>query len=218
MRLALLLALLPCLAAASPVTYSLDPAETELIAVTRPAGLLGGVAHSHVIAAREPSGSVVYDADAPERSRVEVRTSAASLQNDDPALRKKYGLEETIGEGDRRKIAETMRSRSQLDVEHHADVTFTSRSVKRLDDGRLEVSGQLGIHGVEAAITVPVQVTVEGGVLRGQGTTRITHRMFGMKPFSTGMGSVRNAEGIELHLTLVGRPRASGKPAPQASP
>ena len=173
MRPLLLLAFVPCLAAAGPVTYSLDPAETELVALTRPAGFLGGVAHPHVIAARNPSGSVVYDADAPERSRVEVRVSAASLENDDPALRRKYGLEGAIGDGDRRKIAEAMRSRSQLDVEQHPDITFTSRSVKRLDAGRLEVSGELEIHGARAAVTLPVQVTVEGGVLRGEGTTRI---------------------------------------------
>ncbi len=216
MRPVLLLAFVPCLAAASPVTYSLDPGQTELVAITRPAGLFGGMAHSHVIAARDPSGTVVYDAEAPERSRVEVHASAAGLQNDDPALRKKYRLEGTIGEDDRRKIAAAMRDRSQLDVEHHPDITFTSRSVKRLEDGRLEVSGQLGIHGVEAAVTLPVRVTVEGGVLRGQGTMRIDHHMFGMKPYSAGMGTIRNANGIELHLTLVGRAR--GKTAAQASP
>ncbi len=218
MRLALLFALLPGLAAASPVTYSLDPGETELVAITHPAGLFGGAAHSHVIAARDPSGTVVYDADAPERSRVEVRVSAAALQNDDPALRRKYHLEKTIGEDDRRKIAEAMRDRSQLDVAHHPDITFTSRSVKRLEDGRLEVSGQLGIHGVEAAVTVPVRVTVEGGVLRGEGTTHIDHHMFGMKPYSAAMGTIRNANGIELHLTLVGRARAAGRTAAQARP
>ena len=101
MRLAPLLAFAPCLALASPVTYSLDPAETELVALTRPAGVFGGMAHPHVIAARDPSGSIVYDAEAPERSSVEIRLAASSLENDDPALRKRYGLEGTLGAGDR---------------------------------------------------------------------------------------------------------------------
>ena len=160
----------------------------------------------------------MYDADAPERSRVEVRVSAASLENDDPALRRKYGLEGAIGDGDSGAIAEAMRSRSQLDVEQHPDITFTSRSVKRLDAGRLEVSGELEIHGARAAVTLPVQVTVEGGVLRGEGTTRISHRLFGMKPYSAGMGTIRNADGIELRLLLVGRAAAAGGAAAQASP
>jgi polyisoprenoid-binding protein YceI len=209
MRVCLLLAFIPFLALASPVTYSLDPGETELVALTHPAGLLGGMAHTHVIAARNPTGSIVYDADAPERSRVEVRLSAAALDNDDPALRRKYGLEGTLGEEDRRKVGDTMRSASQLDVGRHPDISFVSRSVKRLEGGRLEVSGQLGIHGVEAAVTVPVTVTVEGGVLRGQGTAHLDHHMFGMRPYSAGMGTIRNANGIELRVSLVGRARSA---------
>jgi polyisoprenoid-binding protein YceI len=219
MRLALLVALVPGLALAAPVTYSLDPSQTEIVALTHPAGLLGGMAHAHLIAAQEPSGAIEYDADAPERSRVEVRIAAASLENDDPALRKKYGLDGTVSDGDRRKIAETMRSSSQLDVERHHDISFISRSVKRLDDGRLEVSGQLGIHGVEVGVTLPVRVAVEGGVLRGQGTLRIGHHTFGMRPYSAALGTIRNADGIELRLLLVGRAReAPGGTTAGASP
>lgn len=220
MRLAPLLAFAPCLALASPVTYSLDPAETELVALTRPAGVFGGMAHPHVIAARDPSGSIVYDAEAPERSSVEIRLAASSLENDDPALRKRYGLEGTLGAGDRRKIAETMRSRSQLDVERHPDISFTSREVKKLEDGRLQISGQLSIHGVEVGVTLPVRVTVENGTVRGEGTTRIGHRMFGMQPYSAGLGTIRNADGIELHVTLVGRVRsaAAGGTAARGGP
>jgi polyisoprenoid-binding protein YceI len=214
MRLAaVMMVIAPSLALATPVTYRLDPGESEIVALTKPAGLLGGAAHPHVIAARDPAGTIVYDPDAPEHSTVEVRLAAGALENDDPALRQKYGLEGAIGEGDRRKIAENMRSRSQLDVEHHPDVTFTSRSVRPLEDGRLEVSGRLAIHGVEADVTLPVRVTVEGGVLRGEGTTRIGHRTFGIKPYSAGLGTIRNADGIELHVLLVGRAATDGTAA-----
>ena len=214
----LLAATFPSLALASPVTYALDPGRTELVAITHPAGLLGGMAHSHLIAARDPTGTVVYDADAPERSRVEVRASSAKLDDDDPALRKKYGLEGTLDEGDRRKVGETMRSGSQLDVAHHPDITFVSRSVKANGDGTLEVSGTLGIHGVEAPVTLPVKVSTEGGVLRGEGKVHITHRMFGMHPYSAGMGTIRNADGIDLRVTLVGQAGKAGGTASGNSP
>jgi len=214
----LLAAAVPCLARASPVTYSLEPGQTELVAITHPAGFLGGMAHSHLIAARDPAGTVVYDADAPERSRVEVRLSSAKLDDDDPALRKKYGLEGTLDEGDRRKVGETMRSGSQLDVAKHPDITFVSRSVRAKGDGSLEVSGVLAIHGVEAPVTLPVKVSTEGEVLRGEGQVHITHRMFGIHPYSTGMGAVRNADGIELRVTLVGRAGKAGGTASGDSP
>jgi polyisoprenoid-binding protein YceI len=213
MRPVLLLALVPCLAAASPVRYALDPARTEIVALTHPAGLLGGVAHAHVIAARDPAGSVLYDPGAPERSRIEVRLSSAALVDDDPALRRKYGLDKDVSEADRGKIGDTMRSASQLDVRRFPDVSFVSESVKRLDDGRLEVSGRLALHGVEAPLRLPVKVTVEGGVLRGEGTAHIGQSAFGIKPYSAGMGTIRNADGVELRISLVGRAATQGTAA-----
>jgi polyisoprenoid-binding protein YceI len=216
MRPALLLALVPSLAAGAPVDYSLVPSETEIVALTHPAGMLGGMAHPHVIAARDPSGTLVYDPDAPETSRVEIRLPAAALETDDPGLRRKYGLEKTLCEGDRRRVAGAMRSPSQLDVERYPGISFVSRSVRRLEDGRLEVSGRLSIHGVEAPLTLAVRVTVEGGVLRGQGTARIGQRAFGIEPYSAGLGTIRNADGVELRVSLVGRAAAPGGAATEA--
>ena len=218
MRPALLLALVPSLAAATPVSYVLDPDRTEIVALTHPAGLLAGAAHSHVIAARGPSGSILYDPDAPERSRVEIRLAAAALDDDDPALRRKYGLERPVEAGDRHRIAENMRSSSQLDVERFPEISFVSRSVRPLEDGRPEVTGLLAIHGVELAVTLPVRVTAGGGDLRGEGTLRIGQRGFGIHPYSTGLGTIRNADGIELRISLVGRATSSATAAGRPDP
>lgn len=203
------MALLPSTALAAPVTYAVDPAETEIVAITRPAGLLSGVSHAHVILARDVSGVVVYDPDAPEQSRVELRLPAASLENDDPALRRKFGQKKTLGEGDRRKVGETMRSGGQLDAERYPEISFASQHVKRLDDGSLELSGVLRIHGVEAPLSLPVKVAVADGVLRGRGSARIGQRTFGIEPYSTGAGTIRNADGVELEITLVAREAAA---------
>jgi polyisoprenoid-binding protein YceI len=207
--LALAATLAPSLALASPVTFSLDPEQTELVALLHPAGFLAGAAHPHVIAAREVTGEVVYDADDPARSSVRVELPAASLSNDEPALRRKYELPGTLGEADRRKVAETMRSRDQLDVEDHPTLAFASRSVTPLADGQLRIVGLLAIRGVEARVELPVKVSVEDGVLRGEGTLRITHGMFGFRPFSTGAGTIRNADEIVLRIKLVGRRKAA---------
>jgi polyisoprenoid-binding protein YceI len=192
------------------VTFSLDPEQTELVALLHPAGLLGGAAHPHVIAAGDVRGEVVYDADNPARSSVHVELPVASLSNDEPALRRKYELPGTLGEGDRRKVAETMWSRDQLDVQDHPTIAFASRSVTPLADGQLRIAGLLGIRGVEAKVELPVKVSVEDGVLHGEGTLRITHGMFGFRPYSTGAGTIRNADEIVLRITLVGRSKTKG--------
>ncbi len=217
MRVAALVALAPALAMAAPVTYPLDPEATELVALTRPAGLLRGAAHPHVIVAREVEGEVVYDAEAPEASSVRVRFPAEALRVDEPDLRRRYGLPGTLDEDDRRKVAAAMRAEDQLDTGRYPTIAFASRSVRRLGDERFEVTGRLAIRGVDAPITLPVRVTVKDGVLRGEGTTTVTHSMFQFEPFSTALGTIRNAEEILLRVTLVGRARVEPPPAAPAA-
>jgi len=210
---ALLAALAPALTAADPVRFAIDPAETELVALTRPAGLLRSASHPHAIAARGVAGEVRWDAERPERSSVEVRFPAGELENDDPALRRKYGLSGTLDEADRRKVAEALRGPDQLDVARHPLISFVSRSVTRLEADRLEVRGLLTLRGVGAEVALPVQLVVKDGVLRGEGTLPITHAMFGFQPISAALGTIRNAEEIVLRLTLVGRaPPGAGPP------
>jgi polyisoprenoid-binding protein YceI len=197
--------------------YLVDAEATELVAITRPAGLLRGVSHPHAVIARRASGEILYDADAPERSAVEVRAPAGALENDDPDLRRKQGLEGTLDAGDRRKVAEALRSPGQLDVGRHPVIAFASRSVRRLDGDRLEVRGLLTIRGVGAEIALPVRVAVEDGVLRCQGTVEITHAMFGMRPYAAALGTIRNAEEIVLRVALVARAEP-GESAPGTAP
>jgi len=216
------LALAPTLGLAAPVTYPLDPAATELVALTRPAGLLRGTAHPHVIVARKVEGEVVYDAEAPEASSVRVRFPSEALEVDDPGLRRRYGLEGTLDEGDRRKVAAAMRAEDQLDTGRYSTISFESRSVRKVAGERLEVTGRLTIRGVAADITLPVRATVKDGVLRGEGTVTLTHAMFRFEPFSTALGTIRNAEEILIRVTLVGRaraepPGAAPAPGPPAS-
>ncbi len=222
MRAALLAALVPGLALAAPVAYRLDPAETELVAITHPVGLFSGAAHPHAVLARGAEGRIVHDPSDPAASRVEVEVRTDALEVDDPALRRRYGLAGTLSDADRRKVAASMRARDQLDVAGFPNISFSSTAVRPLGEGRLEVSGPLTIRGRSAEIRVPVRVSVEGGVLRGEGTVHVTHAMFGIRPFSTAFGTVRNADGIDLHLTLVGRaegaPRSTGSTSRAARP
>jgi len=225
MKVALLAALAPALALAAPITYPIDPEATELVALTRPAGLLRGAAHPHLIAARRVEGEVVHDAEAPDASSVRVRFPAEALEVDDPDLRRKYGLDGTLDDGDRKKVAGAMRAEDQLDTGKHPTIAFESRSVRWLGGDRLEVRGSLAIRGVAAEIALPVRVTVKDGVLRGEGTVTVTHAMFRFDPFSTALGTIRNAEAILLRVTLVGRARAeppvagpATEPPPGATP
>jgi polyisoprenoid-binding protein YceI len=206
----LLLVALPAVAA--PVTFTVDPKQTELLAFTEPTGLFKGASHSHIIrAASGVAGKIVYDADAVGSSWVTVSFPVSGLVVDEAALRKREGMNAGPSEKDHKEIDSTMRSEKQLDESHWAQMSFDSNKVVSKGDGKLEVTGRLGIHGVKKAITIPISFTVKDNVFRGEGTVTITHKDFGMEPITAVLGTVRNAEPIRLKVLLVGTAKQTQK-------
>jgi polyisoprenoid-binding protein YceI len=197
---------------AAPVTYELDAKATELLAFTRPEGLKTA-AHPHVLQAQQVKGTMVYDDEHPERSSVRVGFPTDWLVNDDSALRQREHLS-PMSDSQRASVAANMRGEDQLDPKRFPSIDFESTGVKKLDDGRLEVTGTLGIRGVRKQLTLPVSVSVKDGVLRGEGSTVIKHSDFNFLPYTAALGLIRNADEITLRLLLVGRSKAP--PAPDS--
>jgi polyisoprenoid-binding protein YceI len=206
--------LLTALALSQLGHYALDPAETELLALTAPAGLLAGASHPHVVAARQVQGEVVFDPADATSLRVSVVVPAAALENDEPALRKRLGFPSMLSEADRKTVAANLRAKSQLDTSGHPTITFVSRAARRLDPEHLELTGTLTLRGVAVELTLPVTATARDGVFRGEGTVNITHAMFGFEPYSAALGTIKNAEGITLRLRLVARIRPEDAETP----
>jgi polyisoprenoid-binding protein YceI len=197
-------------AQAAPRTFTLDAERSELVAQLRPDGLFGFVLHAHVIQAREVSGTITWDAEAPESSQAEVRVKAASLVNDAPALRKKYGLHGELSEGDIKTVNQNMKKHDQLDAEKFPELTFTSTAVERTAEGALLLRGQITIHGVTREVTLPITVKEEQGLLRATGKLVVRHDEFGMPAMGL-LFLFSNHQEIQLHLSLVATP---SEPAP----
>jgi polyisoprenoid-binding protein YceI len=194
---------------AAPVTYELDPKKTELLALTSPGGF-PGAAHPHVIVATRVTGSVVYDAEEPAASTVNVSFPTDGLEADRPALRKREGLGD-LSDGSREGINNNMRGDDQLNPRLFPAISFTSTAVKDLGHGLLEVSGKLSIRNVEKEIALPVTVKVKDGELVGQGAVVIKHTDFKFKPYSAVLGAVKNLDEIALKVKLVGRAKDEPK-------
>ena len=144
MRLRLLLAttaaaalavLLPSVAAAEARTYALDRAHSKVSFTIR--HLMSEVDGRF----RDFDGSITYDPQAPERSKVEVTIQATSIDTSN----------------ERRD--DHLRSADFFDVEKHPTLTFESTSVQRESADTLRVTGDLSIHGVTRPVTIPVRIT-----------------------------------------------------------
>jgi len=126
--------LVPVPAAAETATFDVDGAHSSVAFSVR-----------HFVTQvpgrfNEVSGTIVYDAEKPESSSVEVTVQAASIDtnNDDRDAH--------------------LRSPDFFDVEQFPTLSFKSVKVEAGAGDELQVTGDLTIHGTTRTVTVPVKV------------------------------------------------------------
>ena len=135
----LLAAALPAAAAfpagATGVTYRIDPNHTVVLATwshfgySNPSANFGGA-----------TGTITYDAAAPEKSSVEVVLPMSGLDTFVPRL------------------DEHLKTADFFDAAQYPQATFRSTSVKALGEGRLEVTGTLDLHGVQKPVVLEAKL------------------------------------------------------------
>jgi polyisoprenoid-binding protein YceI len=137
MKLLLVLALsllLPALAGAEPTVYKVDGDHS---------GVNFSIRHFFTNVwgrFRDFDGVIKYDKQNPAASSVELTVRAASIDT---------------ANNDR---DEDLRSKKFFDVQTYPTLTFTSTKVVPKDGSKLEVTGNLTLHGVTRQITLPVSL------------------------------------------------------------
>ena len=205
MRLRLILAALALGSAlplsASPRAYLVDGAASAVQVRVGKSGVFGFAGHSHEVVAGRFEGTVEADSDDLARSSVAMTFEASGL---------KVVAEREPG-GDAPKVQEVMAGPKVLDVARFPAITFRSREVsgRRAAEGiyELQVTGELSLHGVTRAVTVPVRVQVEGATLTATGRAVVAQRAFGIEPVSAGGGTVKVKNEVGVEFRIVARPR-----------
>ena len=198
------LALVALAATAGPGSgqrYVVAPDQSTVTIRVGRAGLFKFAGHEHVVVAPAFRGEVVADAGDLSRSSVWVTFESAALR--------------VTGEGepakDVPKVQAAMVGPKVLDAERFPEITFRSRAVSGRPAGpgawELTVTGDLTLHGVTRAVTLPLKVQVSGETLAAAGTTVIRHTDYGLKPVSVaGVVNVRNEIGVEFRITARAAP------------
>ena len=86
----------------------------------------------------DATGTISYDADAPENSKVEVVIPMSGLNSFVP------------------KLDEHLRSADFFDAAQFPEARFSSTAVRDLGEGKLEVTGDLTLHGVTRPVVLAV--------------------------------------------------------------
>ena len=183
-------------------TFTIDPGQSALVVQVFKDGVAAMLAHDHVVQARALSGTIAYDPQRPDASSIEVKVEVGSLQADEPATRRKFGLEGEPSAKDRADIEATMKSEGQLAVARFPAITFASTSIAKQPDGRFLVTGRLTIRGVAQEVKFPAQIALDGGLLRGRAQLTFKQSSFGYQPYRAVLGTIKNKDDVILHIDL----------------
>lgn len=201
MRYPVLMLLFVAAAAHAAEKLTLDAERSELVVKTHAAGIGKGLAHDHVVRATDVSGSVELDPANPETLKASITVKAASLEVDEPSVRRKYGESSQLKDGDRQKVKESMLGEKQLDARRFPDITFTSTRARR-EGEQLLLDGRLTLHGQTRELTVPVKLAHRDGRITAESRFSVRTSDFGIKPYSAVLGTIRNADEVDFVIRL----------------
>jgi polyisoprenoid-binding protein YceI len=177
--------------------YTIDVRASRLTIHAVATGFLSAMGHNPVIAARDVSGDIRFAPQTLDSAEVRVRISSASLsvQND-------------VSDKDRREMERTMREQV-LEVAIHPEMVFegSKATIEKVSEGRLrvEMEGDLTLHGVTRRQRVPAQVFVLGDTLRAQGEVEIRQTDFGITLVSVAGGALKIKDEVKCSFDLLTR-------------
>ena len=187
----------PSGSAPARVSYRIDVPRSRFVVNTETTGMSSMFGHDHKLEVGDYAGEVNLVPGQPVTASLELSVRADSLRaveerDDDIAAEIDAALRDHV-----------------LETRKYPTITFKSRAVKAAarEDGTFDVSlaGELDLHGVRRAVTVPVKVAFQGDTLRASGTLALRQRDFKIAPFSFAGGTVTVADRVTLSFTIVAR-------------
>jgi polyisoprenoid-binding protein YceI len=177
--------------------YSVDSARSKVEINVYKEGVFKAFGHDHVIAAKEVSGQVQFDAEKIEQSTARLKIPTKSLTVIDPGESEK----------DRHDVQTTMEGEKVLDVAKFPEITFASSGVsapKKMPGGwEITLSGKLKLHGVEKPVSFPLRFQADANELRGEGEVSILQSDYGITPVKVAGGSVKVKDKVKITFSIV---------------
>lgn len=188
--------------AAAAETFVVDAAQSRVLIHVGKTGLGSFAAgHEHDAVGNAVTGEVVADFGALSRSSVDVRVDGKSLKITD----------RDESPEDVQKVQETMLGPQVLDVARFPTIRFHSTAVtgSRILSGTYAaaVAGELSLHGVTKAFTVPLQLETRSDMLTATGKLIVKQTDFGIEPISAGGGLVKVEDDVTISFQIVARSR-----------
>jgi polyisoprenoid-binding protein YceI len=190
---------------ASPVTlrkppsprapYRIDARKSRFIVETETSGLSSMFGHDHRIEVRDFSGAATFERGPGGAASLELTVQAGSLFL---VAEANIAARQAVESALREEVLETVK---------YPLIVFKTRGVtsERRADGTYDVRliGELRLHGVRRALTVPARVSIENGTLRAIGSLEIRQTDFKITPFSFVHGTVTIKDVVVISFDIV---------------
>lgn len=192
------------LADAPAQELKIDPKKSELLVKTSKEGVAAAFAHNHVVVATNYSGTLTWDPVHLERCKLKVTVEVNDLVVDDPATRKRVGGDwsSEVSEGDRKSVRQNMLDEVQLDAKKYPQISLEADNFKCRGSGQCELDGKLTLHGVTKAVHFTAKIKGDEKTPTGEGAFKFKTSDYGIKPYSAGLGTIKNQDEVELVFKL----------------
>jgi polyisoprenoid-binding protein YceI len=181
--------------------YTFIPARSRFTVQAFATGMLSFLGHSPTFAVGEYSGALAFDQAEPARTALELSIHADSLT-----------LLDRVSAADRTEI-ETRMQRDVLEVAAFPIIAFhaddASASAAGAGRFRLDLGGQLTLHGVTRSYHVEAELVAEGDGIHLRGDDRLAMADFRLKPVSAVGGAITLKDEVKLMFDLFGVPEAT---------
>lgn len=167
-----------------------------------PAGLFGGLGHSHVISTRDIDGRIVIAED-PTLSSVELMFPVESFEIDNEALRLEEGeaFEKEVSDKDKRGTRKNMLSKKLLDSKNFNNVIVrSSQWTGELPD--ILVTAEFTVRDQTNTLEFPASVIAVDDQIVITGNLTLTHAQLRLKPFKAGLGTIRVRDDMEIKFRI----------------
>ncbi len=185
--------------------YALNPGQSQLyVQVYKdPDTLAAGLSHDHVVVATGWNGKVTWDTANVGACKISITVPVSGLVNDEEAMRKKVGYDTVLDDSDRATVKQHMLDSDQLNSGSFPSITFNSTGCTATANGAT-VKGNLSIHGVSKAVSLPMAITADGKAFSAKGNLAVNQSDFGFQPFSAFLGQLKNKDEMKFTIDVKG--------------
>lgn len=235
------LAPMAAVAADTAAEYTIDPAHSVFAVLTHKAGIGSGLAHDHLVVAPKPTVKLDFDPASPEATKLTFKVGVEALEVDAPGPRaawkgrfKELGIHSgelpLVSDSDRGKVRAAMLGESQLNGAKFPEIQAEVLALERRDasaSGASRAGGAAGGASAAPGWSVRLRLTIRGktierqlratwseqaGTLTAEIHGELHFKDFGIEPYSTLFGAIRNDDLFHLYVNVVAHRAPPGAP------